>query len=75
MVWLLAERLDADRLLPRIQEPLFGNPFPLQFRDRLISQDLANSVMELYSITERSSLSADDRFVACELGAGYGILR
>ena len=72
MIWLLAERLDTQRLLRQIQEPDFGSPFPLMFRDRLISQDLANSMMELYSITEGSALSADDRFTVCELGAGYG---
>ncbi len=72
MVWMLAERGDERQLLQSISEPDYGNPFRLMFRNRLISQDLANSVMELYAITEGSSVSADDRFTVCELGAGYG---
>ena len=72
LVWRLAVRHDSQKLLDRIGEPEFGNPFRIRFGDRLISQDLANSLMELYSITEARTPSAEERFTVCELGAGYG---
>jgi putative sugar O-methyltransferase len=72
MVWRLAERLDTRQLLRRIQEPPYGNPFDISFGGRLISQDLANSVMELYAITEAAVPPAEAPFTVCELGAGYG---
>jgi putative sugar O-methyltransferase len=72
MVWNLAARLDTRNLLARIEEPAFGNPFRIHSGNRLISQDLANSVMELYSITEQRAPPTGRRFTVCELGAGYG---
>jgi putative sugar O-methyltransferase len=72
MLWRLAVSYDTHRLLERIQEPQFGNPFPIFFRGRLISQDLANSVLELYSILDAVPLVFADRPTVCELGAGYG---
>jgi putative sugar O-methyltransferase len=72
MLWRLAASHDTHRLLDRIQEPQFGNPFPIFFRERLISQDLANSVLELYSILDAVPLAFEDRPTICELGAGYG---
>jgi putative sugar O-methyltransferase len=72
LVWRLAERQDSQHLLERIQEPKFGNPFKIKFRNRLISQDLANSLMELYAITEGRTPAPQEQFTVCELGAGYG---
>ena len=72
LVWLLAERHDSKQLLARIHEPEFGNPFRIRFRDRLISQDLANSLMELYAIVEARTPASHDPITVCELGAGYG---
>lgn len=72
MLWLFALRSDVLGLLNSIDEPAFGNPFPIRLGDRLISQDLANSVLELYSMNESRSWNADNTETVCELGAGYG---
>lgn len=72
MLWCYAERFDSRGLLKSIAEPEFGNPFPVHFRGRLISQDLANSVLELCSILEAVPLPPEQALTVCELGAGYG---
>jgi len=51
-----------------LREPLLGSPFPVRWRGRLISQDLANSSLEVNAVA---------RFVqppnsVLEIGAGYG---
>jgi putative sugar O-methyltransferase len=61
----------ARDLLDRLEEPLVGNPPRLQLDGRLVSQDLANSALEVQSIT--SALPSADRLrTVMELGAGYG---
>lgn len=72
MVWVVAKRYDKLKVLKSLQEPEFGNPFHIKFDDRLISQDLANSLLEMYSVFDFSPPSIDSRFTVCELGAGYG---
>ena len=72
LIWLLAESYDSLKFLDRIFEPEFGNPFRVNFRGRLVSQDLANSLMELYAITEIQRPALTEYFTVCELGAGYG---
>lgn len=72
MLWKFAERFDSELLLSRIHEPLEGNPFKIYFQGKLISQDLANAVLEYYSIREHFSASPTGDTTICELGAGYG---
>jgi len=72
MIWLIAKERDSGQLLRNIEEPVFGNPFRITFQDRLISQDLANSMMEFYAVTQASPPKESDSFTVCELGAGYG---
>lgn len=72
MLWRLAVQQDTHRFLDRVIEPEFGNPFPFFFGQRLISQDLANSALELSSIFAVTPLPRDPNYTICELGAGYG---
>ena len=72
MVWIVAKRIDKQSFLNRLVEPEFGNPFRTYFEDRLISQDLANSIIELYSALEAKMPLTNDAFTVCEVGAGYG---
>jgi putative sugar O-methyltransferase len=72
MLWRLAERNDAEGLLERIDEPAEGNPFKIYSKRKLISQDLANSILEYYSIREGFTVSNSEKVTICELGAGYG---
>lgn len=72
MVWKYAERFDSEHILARIDEPKQGNPLKIYIHDKLASQDLANSVLEYYSIREYFNVSPSDSKTICELGAGYG---
>jgi putative sugar O-methyltransferase len=72
MLWKFTERIDSEHLLTFIDEPVEGNPFRIFLNGKLISQDLANSVLEYYSICEHFKASATRKNTICELGAGYG---
>ena len=72
MLWKVAERADANGLLRSLEEPREGNPFKIFLKGKLISQDLANSVLEYYSIREHFTASTEEPIQICELGAGYG---
>ena len=72
MLWKIAERIDAEGLLDFISEPKKGNPFKIFLGGKLISQDLANSVLEYYSVREHFKASKTKKVIFCELGAGYG---
>ena len=70
--WETARREDSLGLTERLSEPEVGNPLRIRCRGRLISQDLANSIIEL-SFVAQSGVVGDGCRVA-ELGAGYGRL-
>lgn len=72
MLWEYAQQFDSKGLLERVQEPLIGNPFPITYQGRLISQDTINSVTELYSIFDGRDLDFAAPIRVTELGAGYG---
>jgi putative sugar O-methyltransferase len=76
MYWEVLARHDPLRLLSLLEEPELGDPFLVLHRDRRISQDLCNSVHELYSIVgdEASPLRSETAFEILEIGAGYGRL-
>jgi putative sugar O-methyltransferase len=71
-LWETARREDGLGLTERLSEPEVGNPIRIRHRGRLISQDLANSIIE-FSFAARSGVLRDGCRVA-ELGAGYGRL-
>lgn len=65
----------SDKLPPHllnIKEPLIGSPLLVKWRGRLITQDLANSLMEFQSMM--SLMKASEIHTVLELGAGYGRL-
>jgi putative sugar O-methyltransferase len=72
----VVERQDPRRLLRSLEEPALGNPFLICHNGRRISQDLCNSVHELYSILGPEGLPPP-RLPSpsfAEIGAGYGRL-
>ncbi|MGA2321985.1 MAG: putative sugar O-methyltransferase [Solirubrobacteraceae bacterium] len=71
-IWEVARREDRSGLTERLCEPAVGNPIRVRHRGRLISQDLANSIIEL-TFVGRSGVVREGSRVA-ELGAGYGRL-
>lgn len=71
----LVRRRDTLQLMDSIQEPDLGNPFTIVHRERAVSQDLCNSLHELYSIFCPDPASAMESAPhVMELGAGYGRL-
>jgi len=72
MLWRTVERIDVEGLLNLVSEPRQGNPFEIYLDGKLISQDLANSVLEYYSIREYFKTPKTEKITFCELGAGYG---
>src|SRR5437762_3584785 len=60
----------------RLEEPAVGNPSALVHRGRVISQDLCNSIQELYSVfgPDGGAIASGRNLEVAELGAGYGRL-
>ncbi len=71
LLWAYVEKIDAEGLLDRLSEPREGNPPDVLRNGRLISQDLANSVLEYKAMLHPD---LDRRIVKTilELGPGYG---
>lgn len=68
LLWTYAESHDTGGVL-RLQEPALGAPFPVFWRGRLVSQDLANSALEASMIVD--ALDEPPASIL-EVGAGYG---
>ena len=71
LLWVYVEKNDSDGLLRQIDEPLEGNPLRVTRGDRLISQDLANSLIE-YEAILHPDLDRREVRTILELGPGYG---
>lgn len=72
MLWEFARRRDRLGLLQRLREPALGDPILVRHGGQLISQDVANSVIEFYAIDEARPVHSNSTVV--ELGGGYGRL-
>jgi|APSaa5957512535_1039671.scaffolds.fasta_scaffold01684_1 putative sugar O-methyltransferase len=72
MLWQFAEKSFPDDC-QALEEPLIGNPFRVWCGNKLISQDLGNSLIEYHTMVDSLSVSARNR-IECvlELGAGSG---
>ena len=71
LLWSYVEKTDHEQLLSRLTEPEEGNPPRVLREGRLISQDLANSVLEYREILHPSLDRREVRTIL-ELGPGYG---
>jgi len=69
LLWEFVRRRDSCGALA-LPEPLVGHPFPVMWRGRLISQDLANSALEAAAIRRATGPRPVRSFL--EIGAGYG---
>jgi len=71
LLWDYVEKNDHDGYLERLSEPLEGNPLQVMRNGRLISQDLANSLLEYKAILHPDLDKREVRTIM-ELGPGYG---
>lgn len=69
LLWQVALK-EGDRAVLALPEPTLGDPFPVQWRGRLISQDLGNTSLEIRSMDE--ALGGRQPSHVVEVGAGYG---
>lgn len=69
-VWTIMQQHDRHGLRFKTSEPLVGNPFPVKYGRTLLSQDLANSIIECNVIADLTSDVARPKIA--EVGAGYG---
>jgi putative sugar O-methyltransferase len=71
LIWEYARRTVRGGIPETLSEPEEGGPFSIFSGGKLISQDLANSVLEFHAITDPIAGGGGPRSVL-ELGAGYG---
>ncbi|CQD22844.1 hypothetical protein BN000_05744 [Mycobacterium europaeum] len=72
-LWDLTARIDKRELRADLSEPTLGNPIKIRLGERLISQDLANSIIEANVIADLLDSPSSRRRVG-EIGAGSGRL-
>lgn len=73
LIWEFTLRIDNDNFLEKFEEPLVGNPPKIYFKGKLISQDIANSVLEYKSIIGGIGKDNIESIkTICEIGAGSG---
>jgi putative sugar O-methyltransferase len=70
LLWEYARTIDAGNYTRILDEPAEGNPIVITARDKRFSQDLANSLIEYYSISEAVDFSKINHVL--EIGGGYG---
>jgi putative sugar O-methyltransferase len=70
LLWTYARRIDHQKYLDRLKEPAEGNPVLVPVDGQSASQDIANSVIEYYSMREGVAFESCRRVL--EIGAGYG---
>lgn len=70
LLWTYARRVDRLELLDRLQEPAEGNPVLVPTGGRPASQDVANSLVEYYSMREGVAFERCTNVL--EIGGGYG---
>ncbi|MDP2709981.1 MAG: putative sugar O-methyltransferase [Solirubrobacteraceae bacterium] len=72
LLWEYVRRGDRRDILTRLEEPELGDPVVATYRGRRISQDLCNSVHELYCATSGFPDGRPGAGGVLELGGGYG---
>ncbi len=67
LLWEFVRRRDRLGALQRLHEPELGDPILVRYRGRLVSQDIANSVLEMNAVADVAIEPLLDRGVL-ELG-------
>lgn len=71
LLWAYLLKVDKNRVWEKLEEPVIGNPPGIYYHKKLISQDLANSILEYKSIFDDQVDKRKIRIIA-DLGAGCG---
>jgi putative sugar O-methyltransferase len=71
LLWEFARRTLPEGTMDGLTEPDEGGPFSIYRGGRLVSQDLANSALEVYAMRDPGAHDNGSETVL-ELGAGYG---
>jgi putative sugar O-methyltransferase len=72
MLWEVAVKNDKLKLLQNQGEPLLGNPFTIEYKGNLVTQDICQTVLEVNTIIETIQYDSKSRLKVMELGAGHG---
>lgn len=72
MLWEYARQRDRHGVLDTLEEPALGDPLVVCHRGRRISQDVANSALELSAILDALPGGLPPGAAVLEIGAGYG---
>lgn len=70
LIWEYVKKTDKNRYLMQLDESILGNPPPIYIDKKLVSQDLANSILEYKSIFETKNVRNISTIM--EIGAGSG---
>ena len=70
LLWEYTKQLDQRNYLDKLEEPKEGNPILVFANGKSMSQDLANSLIEYYSID--NAISFQQIKSVLEIGGGYG---
>lgn len=71
LLWNYTEKIVGLEVMARLSEPDEGNPLSVKLAGRNISQDLANSVLEYYSVSQGLPNMQSLKSII-EVGGGYG---
>ncbi len=72
MMWEVARRRAPTWVADKLEEPMLGDPIAVLWRDRRISEDLANGLLEYGGIADHVPPSRLEAGTLLEIGAGYG---
>ncbi len=70
LLWEYISKIDIKRHYLELDEPLEGNPVIINYKGKMVSQDLANSLIEYYAMSEHVNFKHIQRVL--EIGGGYG---
>lgn len=71
LLWNYTEKIVGSEVMAQFAEPEEGNPLSVKLDGRNISQDLANSVLEFYSVSQGLPNIRSLKSIL-EVGGGYG---
>lgn len=70
LLWEYVRKIDIHHYLDQLEEPREGNPILVHAAGKSMSQDLANSLIEYYSINQSAPFGEMETVL--EIGDGYG---